>query len=102
MGCVARAVKRFVGWLGDIFSRVINWFKNFVTGVNNKTENVLMKREKEILQCENPKNVAEYMGAQSHHRQTKKIADDFGKKLSASDKAKADKLLEEEDFDWNR
>lgn len=42
--------------------------------------------------------MAKYVGAASHHKQTKKIADDLGKSLTPSDKAAADKIINEEDL----
>ena len=98
MGGVVEAIKGCVTWLGNVFKRVISWFGEFLFGINQKTEGVLNRRTKEILACNEPKKVAKYVGAASHHKQTKKIADDLGKSLTPSDKAAADKIINEEDF----
>lgn len=98
MGGVVEKIKACVTWLGNVFKRVISWFGEFLFGINRKTETVLNKRTSEILKCQEPKKVAKYVGAASHHKQTKKIADDLGKDLCPSDKAAADKIIEDEDF----
>ena len=98
MGVVFQKIKRCITWLGNVFKRVISWLGEFLFGINRKTETVLNRRTNEILACQEPKKVAKYVGAASHHKQTKKIADDLGKDLCASDKAAADKIIEQEDF----
>ena len=99
MGGVVEKIKRCVTWLGNVFKRVISWFWEFLFGINRKTEAVLNRRTNEILACQEPKKVAKYVGAASHHKQTKKIADHLGKDLCGSDKAAADKIIEKKIFE---
>lgn len=99
MGSVAEKIKKCVVWVGEIFCRVINWFVGYFTEVNNKTEKFLNKNEKKILKCNNPKSVAKYMAAKSDVKQIEIIAEKTGKDLDPDDKAQADKMIEEGDFE---
>ena len=99
MGNVAEKIKKLVNWVGDIFAKVIVWFASFITEVNNKTEKFLNKNEKKILKCNDPKSVAKYMAARSDVKQIEKIAEKTGENLDPDDKAEADKMIEEGDFE---
>lgn len=95
MGAFAEGVKRIVTGIGNIFKRVINWFKEFLFGVNQKTENFINSKKEEILKCDEPEKVTQYLGAESHYRQTKQIADNFKKDLTPGDLERATKLSKE-------
>lgn len=99
MGVFAEKVKKLVDWVGDIFARVIDWFVSYMTEVNDKTEKFLNKNEKKILKCNDPKSVAKYMAAKSDVKQIEKIAERTGENLDPDDKAEADKMIEEGDFE---
>lgn len=55
--------------------------------------------KKKILKCKDPKSVAKYIAAKSDVKQIEKIAEKTGKNLDPDDKAEADKMIEEGDFD---
>ena len=59
MGIVAEKIKKCVSWVGNVFSKVISWFKEFMAEVNGKTEKFLVKKQEDILKCKDPKAVGQ-------------------------------------------
>lgn len=99
MGAIAEKIKKCVQWVGNIFSKVISWFRDYMVGVNRKTEKFLYKKKDEIMKCNKPKNVGQYLAAQHESAQIKKIADSLSKNLPPADLATADEILKNENFD---
>lgn len=99
MGVVGEKIKKCVKWVGNIFAKVIKWFVDYMTGVNKKTEKFLNKKKEDIMKCEKPKEVGQYLAAQHESKQIQKIADSFSKDLPPADLAEADKILSSENFD---
>lgn len=99
MGIVGEKIKKYVEWVGNIFAKVIKWFIDYMTGVNKKTEKFLNKKKEDIMKCEKPKEVGQYLAAQHESKQIQKIADSFSKDLPPADLAEADKILSSENFD---
>ena len=64
-----------------------------------KLKKFWIKIKKKILKCKDPKSVAKYIAAKSDVKQIEKIAEKTGKNLDPDDKAEADKMIEEGDFD---
>ena len=47
MGNVIEKIKKCVEWVGNIFAKVIKWFRDYMKDVNKKTEKFLNKKQKE-------------------------------------------------------
>jgi hypothetical protein len=100
MGAVVyEKMKKCVEWVGNIFSKVIKWFKEYMEVVNKKTEKFLSKKKEAILKCEKPKAIGQYLAAQHESKQIQKIADSYSKDLPPADLAAANKILSSETFD---
>ena len=99
MGVIAEKIKKCVEWVGNIFAKVVKWFIEYMYQVNTKTENFLNKKQEDILKCEKPKAVGQYLAAQHESKQIKKIADSYSKDLPPADLARADEILCSENFD---
>ena len=99
MGIVGEKIKKCVEWVGNIFAKVIKWFIDYMTGVNKKTEKFLNKNQEDIMKCEKPKEVGQYLAAQHESKQIQNIAKSFSKDLPPADLAAADKILSSENFD---
>ena len=65
--------------------------------------NIFSGKPEDILKCEKPKAVGQYLAAQHESKQIKKIADSYSKDLPPADLARADEMLCSENFDddWN-
>lgn len=96
---VAEKIKKCVKWVGNVFAKVLNWFYSYMTDVNNRTEKFLNKKKEDILKCEKPKAVGQYLAAQHESKQIQKIADSYSEDLPPADLAAADKILLSENFD---
>jgi len=99
MGAVSEKIMKCVAWVGNIFAKVVKWFKEYMMDVNKKTENFLTKKQDIILKCEKPKAVGQYIAAQHESKQIKKIADSYSKDLPPGDLEAADAILSSENFD---
>ncbi len=99
MGVIGDKIVKCVKWVGNIFAKVIIWFKEYMDGVNKNTEKFLIKKQEDILKCEKPKAVGQYIAAQHESKQIQKIADSYSKDLPPADLAAADEILKSETFD---
>lgn len=99
MGNVIEKIKKCVEWVGNIFAKVIKWFRDYMKDVNKKTEKFLNKKQEAIMKCEKPKAVGQYLAAQHESKQIQKIADSYSKDLPAADLAAADAILSSTNFD---
>lgn len=99
MGIVAEKIKECVSWVGNVFSKVISWFKEFMAEVNEKTEKFLDKKKEDILKCKDPKAVGQYLAGKHEAKQIEEIAESFSKDLYPEDLEAAKNILESERFD---
>ena len=99
MGNIVEKIQKCVQWVGDIFNKVIKWFKDFMKDVNLKTERFLIKKQEEIKKCNDPKAVGQYLAGKHEAKQIQEIAESFSKDLDAEDLAAAQSILDNEKFD---
>ena len=99
MGIVGEKIKQCVSWVGNVFSKIISWFIEYMGGVNEKTEKFLDKKKEDILKCKDPKAVGQYVAGKHEANQIEKIAESFSKDLAPEDIEAAKNILESQTFD---